>query len=228
MSLNTTPFPSLKFLASCAKTRSHLRSTQTRHLSIPAVSPHAYLRPLIPPDSDPKSAELEGIMSLVLDRKDARNALSVRMVGVSFHTACSPRLYRFSGHGRLTEVTGDARFPRQAIFLHLVRSPADGYRPHRLIRNCWNRARLLLLHSAHAGMFCAGADLRERTTMSPSDVSTFLDSLRSLLSELEAVRIPTIGVIDGFALGGGCELALGCDIRIAGGFNSSTRFKPSV
>ncbi|ORY21112.1 ClpP/crotonase-like domain-containing protein [Naematelia encephala] len=76
--------------------------------------------------------------------------------------------------------------------------------------------RLLLLHSAHPKIFCSGADLRERTTMSPSEVSTFLDSLRSLMGELEDLRIPTIGVVDGFALGGGLELALSCDLRIGG------------
>ena len=65
-------------------------------------------------------------------------------------------------------------------------------------------------------MFCAGADLRERATMSQPQVSSFLDSLRALLTELESLTIPSIAVIDGFAMGGGCELALGCDLRVAG------------
>jgi methylglutaconyl-CoA hydratase len=52
--------------------------------------------------------------------------------------------------------------------------------------------------------------------MSPSAVSAFLTSLRSMLAELEALSIPTIAVIDGPALGGGCELSLGCDLRVGG------------
>ncbi|RSH87286.1 hypothetical protein EHS25_003195 [Saitozyma podzolica] len=77
-------------------------------------------------------------------------------------------------------------------------------------------ARLLLLHTPHPAIFCAGADLRERRTMSSGQVAAFLDSLRSLLMEMEELRVPTIAVVDGFAMGGGCELALGCDLRVGG------------
>jgi methylglutaconyl-CoA hydratase len=52
--------------------------------------------------------------------------------------------------------------------------------------------------------------------MSPEQVSDFLDSLRAALGELEALRLPTIAVVDGFALGGGCELSLACDLRVGG------------
>ena len=79
-----------------------------------------------------------------------------------------------------------------------------------------SRSRLLLLHTPHPGTFCAGADLRERRTMSPGQVSDFLDSLRCLISELEAMKVPSVGVVDGYALGGGTEIALGCDLRVGG------------
>jgi methylglutaconyl-CoA hydratase len=52
--------------------------------------------------------------------------------------------------------------------------------------------------------------------MSQSQVNDFLNNLRRLISELENLAIPTIAVMDGPALGGGLELALGCDLRVAG------------
>ena len=64
-------------------------------------------------------------------------------------------------------------------------------------------------------MFCAGADLKERKTMNEEEVKTFVRKLRSTFSMLEAMECPTISVIDGPALGGGLELSLCTDLRIA-------------
>lgn len=66
------------------------------------------------------------------------------------------------------------------------------------------------------GIFCAGADLKERLKMEQIEVTKFVDSLRDTFTQFENLRVPTIGVIDGAALGGGLELALCCDIRVAG------------
>ncbi|KAK2356317.1 putative enoyl-CoA hydratase 2, mitochondrial [Trifolium repens] len=73
-----------------------------------------------------------------------------------------------------------------------------------------------MIRSSVPGVFCAGADLKERRTMNQSEVQLFVNSLRSTLSFLEAIRVPTIAVIEGVALGGGLEMALACDIRICG------------
>ncbi|XP_045790538.1 probable enoyl-CoA hydratase 2, mitochondrial [Trifolium pratense] len=73
-----------------------------------------------------------------------------------------------------------------------------------------------MIRSSVPGVFCAGADLKERRTMNQSEVKLFVNSLRSTVSFLEEIRVPTIAIIEGVALGGGLEMALACDIRICG------------
>lgn len=65
------------------------------------------------------------------------------------------------------------------------------------------------------GIFSAGADLKERVTFTPDDVTKFLANLRCLFGNIEQLPMPSIAAIDGAALGGGLELALTCDIIVA-------------
>ncbi|TFK28888.1 enoyl-CoA hydratase [Coprinopsis marcescibilis] len=76
--------------------------------------------------------------------------------------------------------------------------------------------RVLVLHSTTLGSFCAGADLVERRSMSQVQVNKFLSDLRDALGKLESLPMPTIAAIDGPALGGGLEMSLACDLRVAG------------
>ncbi|XP_055488843.1 methylglutaconyl-CoA hydratase, mitochondrial [Leucoraja erinacea] len=78
-----------------------------------------------------------------------------------------------------------------------------------------NSVRAVILRSEVPGIFCAGADLKERAKMQPSEVGPFVSKARSLINELGNLPMPTIAVLDGAALGGGLEMALACDIRIA-------------
>jgi enoyl-CoA hydratase/carnithine racemase len=75
--------------------------------------------------------------------------------------------------------------------------------------------RVVVLTGAGDKAFCAGADLKERATMSEAEVRTFLGGLRRTLRALEESSAIFIAAINGSALGGGTELALACDLRIA-------------
>lgn len=78
-----------------------------------------------------------------------------------------------------------------------------------------SKLRVLILRSLVPKVFCAGADLRERLKMDSAEVPQFVSSLRSLVTDVETLPMPVISAIDGVALGGGLELALATDIRVA-------------
>ncbi len=63
--------------------------------------------------------------------------------------------------------------------------------------------------------FCAGADLKERATMSADEVHHFHQSLREALRGIESAPQAFVAALNGAALGGGLEMALACDLRVA-------------
>ncbi len=75
--------------------------------------------------------------------------------------------------------------------------------------------RVVIITGAGEKAFCAGADLKERATMPEPRVREFIYKIRSLFSDIELLNKPVIAAVNGFALGGGTELTLASDIRIA-------------
>ncbi|KAI0774046.1 ClpP/crotonase [Fomes fomentarius] len=113
-----------------------------------------------------------GIVSLLLNRPKAKNAISLRLLK------------------ELQERLDTVQFDKNA--------------------------RVLIIRSSTPGSFCAGADLIERATMTKAQVDKFLIDLRRALGTLENLPMPTVAAIDGPALGGGLEMGLACDLRVAG------------
>jgi enoyl-CoA hydratase/carnithine racemase len=75
--------------------------------------------------------------------------------------------------------------------------------------------RVIIVTGSGEKAFCAGADLKERATLSPSKVREYIFTIRELFSAIELLNKPVIAAVNGVALGGGTELALASDIRVA-------------
>ncbi len=65
-------------------------------------------------------------------------------------------------------------------------------------------------------VFAAGADIKEMQTMSYTDMAVAVEGLHSFTTTIARIPKPYVAAITGYALGGGCELAMCCDFRIAG------------
>jgi enoyl-CoA hydratase/carnithine racemase len=78
-----------------------------------------------------------------------------------------------------------------------------------------NLRTLIIAGTRESSAFCAGADLVERTGLTPAERMEHLHAISALCEELAAFPTPTIAELHGYVLAGGCELALACDIRIA-------------
>ncbi|WCL50115.1 enoyl-CoA hydratase-related protein [Leptospira sp. GIMC2001] len=76
-----------------------------------------------------------------------------------------------------------------------------------------DQPRVLIITGEGNTAFCAGADLKERATMTEAEVWSFLGKFREFLANIERLPFPTIAGINGVALGGGLEIALACDLR---------------
>lgn len=93
-------------------------------------------------------------------------------------------------------------------FLHLMTEAIESIKHDKSVK-------AVIVRSLVPGIFCAGADLKERAKMAASDVGPFVSKLRAMVSGLNTLPAPVIAALDGAAMGGGLEIALACDMRIA-------------
>lgn len=77
-----------------------------------------------------------------------------------------------------------------------------------------NTVRCLILTGAGDKSFVAGADIGEMSTLTKAEGEAFGKKGNDVFRKLETFPIPVIAAINGFALGGGCEISMSCDIRI--------------
>jgi enoyl-CoA hydratase / 3-hydroxyacyl-CoA dehydrogenase len=161
-------------------------------------------------------------------------------------------LRRLVAQGRLGVKTGQGFFPyarpdagfdespvkletrEQIAIAWLDRPPANSISPDMVqaLQTAWDAVarsgtvRAFVLASANPMLFCAGADIKAFTTMDAAAGTELLDHMHALLRAMEASSIVTIAAVNAGAFGGGCELAMACDVRIAA--ESATFGQPEI
>ncbi|KAI8477088.1 MAG: ClpP/crotonase-like domain-containing protein [Monoraphidium minutum] len=114
-------------------------------------------------------------------------------------------------HEGISLLTLDRPAARNALGRQLVRELLEALDTLRQERS----TRAVLLRSAVPGCFSAGADLKERASMTQREAAECVAGLRRVMAEVARLPMPTLAVLEGYALGGGAELALAADVRVA-------------
>ncbi|MFJ8788061.1 enoyl-CoA hydratase/isomerase family protein [Streptomyces sp. NPDC102462] len=116
-------------------------------------------------------------------------------------------------HGHVAELVLDRPKAMNAVSTDMARSIAAACAALAADRD----ARVVVLTSSHERAFCVGADLKERNSFSDADLVRQRPVARGAYTGVLELPMPTIAAVHGYALGGGFELALSCDLIVADG-----------
>ncbi|MFK0159830.1 enoyl-CoA hydratase/isomerase family protein [Streptomyces sp. NPDC090493] len=116
-------------------------------------------------------------------------------------------------HGKVAEFVLDRPQAMNAVSAEMARSIVAACAALGADRD----ARVVVLTSSHERAFCVGADLKERNAMSDAELLRSRPLSRGAYTGVLELPMPTIAAVHGYALGGGFELALSCDVIVADG-----------
>jgi enoyl-CoA hydratase/3-hydroxyacyl-CoA dehydrogenase len=114
-------------------------------------------------------------------------------------------------------------FRGETAVVWLDNPPANSLAPQVIegLEKAWgelkDRARALVLASPNPALFSAGADIKAFTQFDERTGREYLQRIGALFGEMSRSSVVTIAAVNGAALGGGCELAMACDVRLAAG-----------
>jgi len=188
-------------------------------------------RGLLPPFM---KADVEGLDNILERMEDAQEKWGERFAPPTIlrRLVAQGRLGQKSGQGFYAYPQPDAEQPAEVVKLEtradgvaiawLANAPMNSLSPQVVqdLQKVWEQAkssgaRVVVFASSNPMLFCAGADIKAFTTMDETSGAELINGAHDLFREFGSGQIVTIAAVNGLAFGGGCELAMACDVRIA-------------